>query len=46
VPVSVAGVSRSPSSATAMMAATTGSVSMITDAEAARTTAAPAKYSG
>jgi hypothetical protein len=42
----VAAVSRSPNSATPSAAALTGSISMITEAVAARTTAAPAKYSG
>jgi hypothetical protein len=42
----VAAVSRSPNSTTPSAAALTGSISMITEAVAARTTAAPAKYNG
>jgi hypothetical protein len=42
----VAAVSGSPNIATPSTAAPTGSISMITEAVAARTAAAPAKYSG
>jgi hypothetical protein len=45
-PASVATVNGSPNSATPSAAALTGSISMITDAVAARTVTAPAKYSG
>jgi hypothetical protein len=45
-PPRVATVSGSPNIATPSAAALIGSISMITEAVAARTTAAPAKYSG
>lgn len=45
-PPSVAHVSRSPNITTPSTAALIGSISMITEAVAARTTAAPAKYKG
>ena len=45
-PATLATVSRSPNSTSPSPAALTGSISMITEAVAALTAAAPAKYSG